>query len=152
MAAMLTGDWLHFVFTAANLKWMLSPGKQPYCDSLPSLPSVQLTHFPHPSNIKHPSPLCPLSWWLGFSFHRENKHNPKKMFFPAHSHLPYGLSLYPHALSFFLLWWGNDLGSSLRLMFLLIHWTSSYSLTQGLYSCNLLPSQWHCRFSFLLDH
>lgn len=117
-AAMLTGDWLHSVFTAAILKWMLSTGRQPYCESLPSLPSVQLTHFPHPSNIKHLSPRCPLTWWLGFSFHRENKGNPMKMFFPAHNHLPYGLSLYPHALSFFLLWWVNDRGSSVRLMYL----------------------------------
>lgn len=45
---MSTGDWPHFVFMIANLKWTLSTGRQPYSSSTPQSPIWLVNSFSLP--------------------------------------------------------------------------------------------------------
>lgn len=45
-SAVLTGDWPHFVFMIANLKWTLSTGRQPCSWSTPQSPIWLVNAFP----------------------------------------------------------------------------------------------------------
>lgn len=113
--AMLTGDWPHFVFMIANLKWTLSIGRQPHSWFTPQSSIRPANTFSPPFKpLIHLGLHYVLLVGLGFSFHYQNRSDPKTMSFPAHTNFPQGLLLYPYTLPFFLLWWMNGLHSNVR--------------------------------------
>lgn len=117
--AMLTGDWPHFVFMIANLKWTFSTGRQP--DRWVTPQSCTGPAHPFSSPFK---PLTHLGLHDALIVDDLVSHFTKKIEAiqrPCPSllttNLPQGLPLPLYALPFFPLWWMNGLHSNVRKVF-----------------------------------